>query len=533
MKRGIIGGIVALIVVTLVPGPEVHAASSTVVIRSVQAIGAAKGTDGIELIEIENRSDQPVDVTNWSLAYSSASGATLTVLTKFLPLELSTHLMLDKGAREMIASTDYSATLKDKTGLITFTSGMYHLGGSVILRDASGASVDTVGWGTATKNVETKAAPALAAGLVLRRSDLADTDDNSLDFSSISQASAGAYTFGQLREEIDACSNIEGNQSAIPTGLIRDAMGRCVAPFIPAKLKITELFPNPRGADTGHEFVEIFNPETTDVVLEDYALSINGKSYGFPDLSVIKAGSYMAFSDDDLGVTLPNTTGVVVTLLAQGESIDQSEGYQKAPTDETWAWFESGWQFTNQPTPNAANIVRREMTSEEDDTDTALLAACKDGYYRYEVTNRCRKIPTIAAPAPCKEGQYRSEETGRCRSIALTAAASLKPCADDQFRNPATGRCKKIASTDDLLKPCKDGYERNPETNRCRKALLSTMPAASFPVEPIQQAASDMGIWWALGGVLAAAVGYGAWEWRSEIVRILRRALGVISFGRL
>ena len=522
----------ALIVLTLVTGPEVHAASSTVVIRSVQAIGAAKGTDGIELIEIENRSDKPVDVTNWSLAYTSASGATLTVLTKFTPPELSIHLMLDKGTREMMASTDYAATLKDKMGLMTFASGMYHLGGSVILRDASGTTIDTVGWGAATKNAETKPAPALATGLVLRRSELADTDDNSLNFAAISQASAGAYIFGQLREEVDACSNIEGNQVTIPSGMIRDVMGRCVEPFVPAKLRITELMPNPVGADAGHEFIEIFNPETTDVALEDYALSVNGKTYGFPDSSIIKAGNYLAFSDDDLGLSLPNTTGVVVMLFAQGVEIHRTEVYQKAPAAESWAWFESGWQFTDQPTPHLANQMQREIPS-EDALDGATLAACKDGYYRYEITNRCRKIPTIAAPAPCKDGQYRSEETGRCRSIALTAAASMKPCADDQFRNPATGRCKKIASTDDMPKPCKDGYERNPETNRCRKSLLSTMPTASFPVEPIQHSASDMGVWWALGGVGVAAVGYAAWEWRSEIVRILRRALGIVSFGRL
>ena len=141
-------------------------------------------------------------------------------------------------------------------------------------------------------------------------------------------------------------------------------------------------------------------------------------------------------------------------------------------------------------------------------------------------------MPTSYQLSPCKEGQYRSEETGRCRSIVQTVAASLKPCADDQFRNPSTGRCKKIASTDDILAPCKEGYTRNPETNRCRKEILSTMPTAGFPVEPIKQVAGNAAMWWTLGGIGIATVGYASWEWRSEISRILRRVLGVISFGR-
>lgn len=526
--RGILGGLAAVIVLTLVTTTGVRAASTGVVIRSVQAAGATATT---ELIELSNNGGEPVDVTSWTIAYTRASGVSTTTLVKLQSPDASTRLIMDAGVSEMIASTDYAAGLKDKTGLVTFTGGMSHLGGALTLRDGAGNVVDMLGWGTVVKNFETSPAPTMTSTTLLRRGEKLDTDNNAKDFTLVTQASVGTYLYGQLREVEDFCPNIEGIQVELPVGLVRDAKGSCVSPFIPAKLRISELLPNAHDGDEGKEFIEIYNPEIYDVDLADYSLKVGTKTYGFPDGAKLKANEYRAFSDEETGIILPNTTGVVVTLLARGEMIDQTETYQNAPDDEAWARFESEWKFTNQPTPNAPNSVRIEAMDET--ADVTLLAACKEGYYRYEITNRCRKIPVTAAPAPCKEGQYRSEETGRCRSIASAAAATLKPCADDQFRNPATGRCKKIASTDDLPKPCKDGYERNAETNRCRKSLLSTMPNAAFPVEPIKQVSQGAAIWWALGGVGVTAVGYGAWDWRSEIIRILRRTLGLVSFGRL
>ncbi len=103
------------------------------------------------------------------------------------------------------------------------------------------------------------------------------------------------------------------------------------------------------------------------------------------------------------------------------------------------------------------------------------------------------------------------------------AASVLKPCADDQFRNPATNRCKTIASSDDVT-DCGEGRERNPVTNRCRNVVRSDVPAAAFAVEPIKDGASAFVGWWALGGVVSIALGYGGWEWRREILVALHQA---------
>jgi hypothetical protein len=201
-----------------------------------------------------------------------------------------------------------------------------------------------------------------------------------------------------------------------------------------------------------------------------------------------------------------------------------------ANTGKTWAYFaeDLAWRWA-EPTPQAHE--NRDIVPELETTPgkgAVELTPCKEGQYRSAETGRCRQITSTKSPAACKDGQYRSEETGRCRSIVSAVASALKPCGEGQFRNPTSGRCKKIASTDDIVKPCDEGYTRNPLTNRCRKTPTSEMPLAAFPVQPIATNSNSASTWWGLAAIAVAALGYGAWEWRTEIGRGVRR---LVTFG--
>jgi hypothetical protein len=65
-------------------------------------------------------------------------------------------------------------------------------------------------------------------------------------------------------------------------------------------------------------------------------------------------------------------------------------------------------------------------------------------------------------------------------------------------------------------------------TNRCRKTPTSEMPLAAFPVQPIATNSNSASTWWGLAAIAVAALGYGAWEWRTEIGRGVRR---LVTFG--
>ena len=519
MRRLIWVTIVAILVPAL-PYDTARALTSPIVISAVQGSGTVATH---EFVEITNTGNHAVDISDWYVDYLSASGSTTNTLIRLAPPDTGTRLMLPAGAREIFVSVEYANSfVTDKTGLTTFSAGINHLGGAVVLRDQTDAAVDMVGWGNAVINFESRPAIAMKNTTYLQRLGT-DSDDNRADFIAVNQAEGKPLHYGSIEEVLDACRNIEGIQELVPTGLVVYE-GNCVEPFIPAKLRISELLPNPNGSDAGHEYIEIVNQDTRDANLDDYALRVNNRTYSFPAGDVLRAGEIRTWSDDDLGLVFANTTGVSVELIADGEAIDAVPQYFDAPTDASWSRFGDTWSFSNQPTPAAQNLVSIAPSLDEEDASEVINQGCKAGYYRNELTNRCRKLPAAYQQTPCREGQYRNEETGRCRSILQAVSSTLKPCADDQFRNPDTGRCKKIASVDDVLEPCKPGYERSAETNRCRKLLVTSMPAASFPVEPIKQVAGSAVMWWTLGGIGFLALAYAGWEWRSEIGRLVRRA---------
>ncbi|MBP6038296.1 MAG: lamin tail domain-containing protein [Candidatus Saccharimonas sp.] len=554
------------------------AVSQSVAIRSV--IAADTIDTNSELIEIENVSALPIDVTNWTFTYISSTNSTSSLHTIRSKIDGS-HVFLPAGARETFFSTKYVAlhqAADNYLGAETFTGKIGYSMAGLELRDNDGNAVDTVRWGGWLYTIDASPAPALSATTLLQRNG-PDTDNNRNDFNILPQAGQ-LFGYGTLYEVADVCANIEGLQAEIPIGMISDGEvgcmsadtcpniggiqyeiptgyelynGECMPKFIPAMLFITEALPNPGGIDEGNEYIELYNDSDNAVDLSGYHLLIAGKRAVFPTGAFISPKSYKLFSDHELMVVLPNATGVPISLVARNDIlVDQTPAYVNAPIDTAWALVNDSWQFTNQPTPDAANLPSL-LDDGELPTPEPGLVACAEGYYRNSLTNRCNKIRTdelqvackptqyrseetgrcrnyvtVATPVACKDGQYRSEETGRCRSIAL-AAMSLKPCGDDQFRNPATGRCKQIASTDDLPKPCASGYERNPDTNRCRKIQSTSIPLAAYPVEPIKPTGISIGVWLTAGGVIACGLGYAAWEWRRELAAATTRVIGYLG----
>lgn len=182
------------------------------------------------------------------------------------------------------------------------------------------------------------------------------------------------------------------------------------------------------------------------------------------------------------------------------------------------------WQWTTTPQPLGTNIITAPIIAAK------VVTECPEGKYRNPDTGRCRTLEeAVNAISVCDEGYERNPVTNRCRKIQAATTAVLTPCLEGQERNPMTNRCRSIASAVAELLPCEDGQERSPETHRCRKAAQNGIPKAEFPVQPVQQARQDMAGWLALGGVVAVAAGYGAWEWRSEIKNAGKRLFKVFA----
>lgn len=549
---------------------DAGAASKTVAIQAVRAGSSVSAAE--EFVMLRNYSDTAVDVSGWKIVYTSASGVTNTTLVTMTAAPPD-HVLLPPHASETYFSSTLATNLAVDVAANRFTPGLNASSGTITVIDASNAIIDRIGWGTAALY---ESAPVTALGTQVVWRSQADTDSNSDDFAFFVPDENVELSYGGLIDVTDLCLNLAGIQDIVPSELIRLDDGSCVLPdrcsnldgiqevipegyesqddgtcheidqcaniegvqadvsiyevvgsncyppFTAVDLRLNELLPNPDGIDAGNEFIELFNNADVDVDLSDYRLKIGSTVYLFPENSLIPAHGYIVFSDAELGLTFVNGSGKQIDLIGRDMTlVDELPAYSNAPDDQSWVLIDDMWQYTNNPTPGEPNAATQMLGSGA--VVTTGLAPCPAGKYRNPETNRCKSITTTTSTlTPCRSDQYRNPLTNRCKSIAAELS-SLVPCKTGQVRNPETNRCRSVATLSSTLKPCSPGQERNPDTNRCRKSSSVTPTAASFPVEPVQDAAATFTAWWALGGVVALGIGYAGWEYRYEISAFVKR----------
>ncbi|MCE1177516.1 MAG: ExeM/NucH family extracellular endonuclease [Micrococcales bacterium] len=166
----------ALVLGSALLASPAQAASTSVVISEAYGGGGNSGaTYTHDFVELFNRSGAAVDVTGWKLSYYSAAGNLGNSCTLSGSIAASGHYLVQQAKGT-------AGTTALPTPDATCAAAMSATAGSVEIRDAGGAVVDLLGYGTATK-VETAAAPATAAATSSARKDpRVDTDDNSADF---------------------------------------------------------------------------------------------------------------------------------------------------------------------------------------------------------------------------------------------------------------------------------------------------------------------------------------------------------------
>ncbi|HEX4519079.1 MAG TPA: lamin tail domain-containing protein [Gaiellaceae bacterium] len=133
-----------------------------------------------EFVEIVNSGENAVEIGGWKVVYRSASGTSDTTLAT-----IPTGTTLAPGGFYLLGGAAYEgAVAADQT----FSAGLAATGGAAGIRDASGALVDSAGWGTATNALvegsAAAAAPTTAApgSSIVRLPDGHDTNANAADF---------------------------------------------------------------------------------------------------------------------------------------------------------------------------------------------------------------------------------------------------------------------------------------------------------------------------------------------------------------
>jgi len=463
----------------------------SVVISHIQA-GIVGGATQ-EFIALHNNSSGEVDMTDWCL-----KNKTNTAFGCFTPTDIRQVFILPEHASALIVSRTFAQTLSEQVHPTFIYDSTNQSSGSLVgsndtlvLMDAVGEEIDRHNW-TVTAS----------SGMILRREIATESPMTYKDSDVVSDWYVGPVeVLPSNQVEVryidipDVCENISNIQPSVPQGMMVDDDGKCISippPEIP-DIIITEVLPNPFGADEGGEFVEIYNTGTHAVDVSGFMIWVGNtstKGIKLPLMDPLKPGEYRALFNDTISFTLVNTSGKVQLTDATGILIDETFHYNSPK--EGWSWIriaDQTWDHTNHPTPGEANVLDK---SELDSLMT--LKECAANQYRHPETNRCRLSAVVSQPAACKEGQYRSPETNRCRNSVVAATQT----------------------------PCKAGQERNEETNRCRN--IKQMSKADYGV--LGATSEDSPNQWyviaAVGTVLVILLGYAAWEWRKEIGNFLR-----------
>ena len=558
------------------------AISPDVVIAQAQA-GSASGSGAAtqEYVSIYNNSLVSVDISNWCLKSNSGS------IGCFEPSAQNETVYLNPKSHALVVSASFLAVHPESVSAGIAYDVVFLVrnatSGSIVgsldtirLFNKQNSEIDSIGWVSTLSGGKILTRKTFSPGL------LVDTDQAS-DFTKVTVLAFPLSGVTYVKNIVDLCPSLDGIQEVLPDAYGFDEAGNCellsadlckniasiqvvypdrmlanddgiclvdiceniagLQATVPALhsaeefyclkledrvLQVTELLPNISGSDLGREFIEIFNPHESPVLLAGYVLQIGKlfeKNYDLDqatDQVAIGPNEYLVIYDSQLGFTLLNTNSGVRIVAAAGNIVSEAV-YESPEDDASWSLFDIAWEYSNRQTPGTHNLKSLIEFREEVLPVTTSVVPCDTGKYRHPITNRCRNIENDTTMlVHCDNDEYRNPETNRCRKVA-TLASSLTPCTEGHERNSETNRCRKVEGVASVLAPCQAGYERNPETNRCKKALLAAANISESSNNFVKKEASNTLTNMLVIGAGLSAVSYGLYEWRSEFFRGLRK----------
>ncbi len=379
----------------------------------ISAINPGYTVDGVgdvgELIELKNLSDEPVDLTGYTISYTNTQNKTNTIV-EFPPgSRLEGRVLLLRLARRADPGADYTytTTLATSAGPLTLSY--------------RGQVVDSVCW-TGKDGCYVAFNTSVEKRTTLVRNLDDGTFEHLLTYDLEFDPDHPALVLPQEPEDDDQQPDASSTLG----------QPQCY------KLEFSEVLSYYDAAQT-EQFIEFYNPSNASIQLDNCNLRYKKKTYNL--IGTVEAGGYYTFYPSEAGFSLtknPTSSNAIELIDADGQVADYLEYYhgQKKLTSYARFYNETGeatWTLTYQPTPNASNIYQEFRT-------------CEAGKVINPETGNCVKVTDTTA-TECPEGKYRNPLTGRCK--AIETASTTKECAEGYERNPETNRCRKIKTANE------------------------------------------------------------------------------------
>jgi hypothetical protein len=223
------------------------ASAQQVVISQVYGGGSNTGAAfNRDFVELHNRGSTPVNITNWSLQYASATGTTWSARSLtgtiapggyFLVQTTTTGTVgaaLPTPDQSFTTALDLSAT----TGKIALVSTSTVLPAQAFIQPGSSSLVDVVGYGAAPNGYEGSnpaPAPSVTLSIIRTAGDFAcsDSNDNSVDFSAVAAAPRNSASAPVICTAVGACCTTGDCTVVVPgscTGVYQGDWTFCPTP---------------------------------------------------------------------------------------------------------------------------------------------------------------------------------------------------------------------------------------------------------------------------------------------------------------
>lgn len=353
-----------------------------------------------EWVELENPSMYPVVTNGWSILDASNAA---TVLPDGV-VNPGSFLVIENPKGRLNNDGD-SVIVKDATGSLV-ESVMYNAdlgsvpneGESLVRVNASMLAIST----TPTKgvsNVLTPRAPKVTTTTTSNTSNVTNTTN-------MEPAATNADVRGQGTPPItgsDVSSSPSKEQSQIQPLQTQPAA-------IIKTIRLSELYPNTGGNDATDEFIEIENTGDTSVSLDSWSLSDQGGTkFLFAKDTLIAPHTFKVFLHPETNISL-NNSGDTISLTAPDGSVVDTQTYEQAKPNLTYARTGNVWNWTTTLTPNEPNII----SGSSDPVPATTLEAA----------------PIVSASEGQAQGQPLQTQSNRTNAASLLTIDAVK-----QFTN--------------------------------------------------------------------------------------------------
>ena len=140
---------------------------------------------------------------------------------------------------------------------------------------------------------------------------------------------------------------------------------------------ISEVYPNPEGVDKG-EFIELYNSGSSTVDLSGWKIKNNSKTFEILAGTIIDPGTFLVFYQNATKLVLNNTMGKIALLDRDANTVDLLK-YEKAPSGESYSFYDGVWFWTYEVNPG------RLVISEEKEESQNMVSKSKSTSKSYLV----------------------------------------------------------------------------------------------------------------------------------------------------